>query len=218
MGHVTERSLLSQSIVENIDWSLYRKSVLLVIKEAVRRYVGIHTPNRKELTIQPSLFEGVASHVSVPTSYPGSGEDCNTHGPVYQIGIWTYNQSAYTGICFETKPHAKQFNSEREIRLRQSGLEEMAQRIAQSEYNSSIGDFLYNNFYLYEHPELLPLTQLDRFDDAQNYEAQRKMEDALLEAVREAITTRLFDSLPREEQIWIGISSPHDSYDHIVKY
>jgi len=209
---------VTQSVVESIDWKWYRKSVLLVIKEAVRLYSGSGALGKGDLPIQHLLFDYEAGEAAafVPESDPGNAAD--VHGAIYQIAVWTYNQSACSGVCFETKAHAKQFNSESEVRLRQSGLEEMAQRRAQLEYNPSISDFLHNDFYLYEHPELLPLTQIDRFDDGQNYEAQRRIEEILLEAVREAMALRLFDALPREDQIWIGTSSARDPYDHIVKY
>ena len=207
-----------RSIIENVDWDLYQNSVLLVIKEAVRRYSDLNALGKEEPVVQHLLFEDEKSKTSVPMSEPAFERQPNINNDIYQISIWTYNQSAYTGVSFETKAHAQQFNFDREIRLRRSGLEEMAQKTAQLEYNSSISDFLYSNFYLYEHPELFALTHTNRFDNAQNYEAQRKIEEVLLKVIQEAIAAKLFDALPREDQIWIGISSTRDPYDHITLY
>ncbi len=136
---------------------------------------------------------------------------------IYQVSIGTDPQSQITTISFETKTHAQAQIQQSAEWFREHGLKEVAEQTEGTEYNPNPADFLNSNYYTILHRELRSLNKVDYSSKENENAAEAWIEPSLFKIVERVQALNLFAELPREEEIWIGISSPHYWYDHVIK-
>src|ERR1043166_1785409 len=136
---------------------------------------------------------------------------------VFQISIWTDGSAGVTAVNFETRRHAEDTIKEWEEIFRAEAWEQVVRDTESSEYEGNPASFKYKEFYKIIHPELALLRSGRGFDADRAKAIDRRIEESLLRVVDRIIESGILKELPSEEEIWIGISSPLDWYDHVRK-
>jgi hypothetical protein len=136
---------------------------------------------------------------------------------VSQISIWTDPQSRKTAISFETRGHAEVQIQEQIAFWRSRGNEQGIRQSELLQYNGNPADFQYSEFYTMLHHELTPLRELDFRYQKHVRAAQICIKASLTNVVKRIISEGIIKPLPREQDVWIGISSPRDWYDCVQK-
>lgn len=162
---------------------------------------------------EANVFQGLRDAVE---EYRRLFEGAEGEG-VYQIAIWTDAQAQQTAISFETRLHAEAVIQKSAEYWQNRGDELYAQEIRDLDFNGNPADFRFDRFHVVSHPELIRLQKLDYADRAQSIAADVHIEVALLRVIERVLAEGIMRELPREEAIWIGISSPRDWYDHVRK-
>lgn len=136
---------------------------------------------------------------------------------IFQVSVATDPQRQITGISLETKPdaHAKVRELARWFRTRNE--QYVAEELEKAGLNPSPADFRYPNYYTILHRELRSLDRIDYGDEEDKRAAEVWIETSLLRVMDRVKSLGLLASLPREEEVWIGINSPRDWYDHVTK-
>ena len=150
------------------------------------------------------------------------GKFCRLHNTVgtdkiYQISIWTDAQAGITAVNFETRQHADEFRETWIQQWQEGGRGEWAEEMVRLPYSSSPADFKYKEFLVVRHPELERLMELDYSVAEKSKAANVWIEASLLRVVERIVAEDTLSGLPREDVVWIGISSPRDWYDHVRK-
>ncbi len=136
---------------------------------------------------------------------------------VFQISIWTDPQSGKTAISFETKRHAETHLQEQIAYWRSRGNEQGIRQSELLQYNDNPGDFQYSEFHVILHHELIPLRELDFRYQKHMRAAQVRIKASLANVLKRMAAEGTVEQLPREQNVWIGISSPRDWYDCVQK-
>ena len=135
--------------------------------------------------------------------------------PVYQISIWTDLQSAISCVNFETKENAlKTIARSVQFWIGHGNYDE-AERLRELVVNGNPADFKYARIFEGKHSSLK--TILDAVDinhDIQN-ELELILEKHLLEMIDVFVKEPVFLELPKEDDVYIGVSSPLDWYDDV---
>lgn len=177
----------AREIVQSIDWTDFRKRVRSSVLSALSRYS------------QPELDSGVRP-------------------PIFQISICTDAQSLETEISINSLERAQESIRQLISFLRsKKGWAVAAAADVQllRPYSNNPADFLYPRFEIVEHPELMAIRQVDLRDPSQRAVVEGMIEVHLLDLADRLETEGVFRRIQRETQVWIGISSPRDWYDHV---
>jgi hypothetical protein len=136
---------------------------------------------------------------------------------IYQVSIWTDPQVAQTSISFETKAHARQELLTKIQFFIKEKLPKEAKQLETLGYNTNPADFRFPCFQTKVHRELDTLTELDYTNATTSTAVDARLETSLSRVAKQIIDAKILDKLPREETIFLGVSSPRDWYDHVVK-
>lgn len=143
---------------------------------------------------------------------------------ISQISIWTDVQSRCSAVSFETKAHARSFIESKINYFKKLGKKkgqyieiEVIREIESRGYNCNPADFEMREAATCLHPSLQPLEEVDFSDMERKWVIEAVVEEALLRVVERLRLGRAFCSLVLEKDVWIGISSPRDWYDHVQK-
>lgn len=115
---------------------------------------------------------------------------------IFQISICTDPQVLMTFVAFETKQHALELSQV-------------------APWNANPADFKFSELHAVVHLELRPLKALDFSDYDQRRATDERISQALLQSVGRIQERKILDPLPREDTVWLGVSSADDWYDHI---
>ena len=133
-------------------------------------------------------------------------QKCHASEKVYQVSIWTDPQVQISAINFETKRHAEE----------QLAKQAPAYR-SEKGYNDNPADFKRCEFLRREHPEIAAIDGLNYSYHTHRQAADARISTSLRKVVKRAREQNVFAGLPREEEVWIGVNSPRDWYDHVTK-
>jgi len=136
---------------------------------------------------------------------------------IFQVSVATDPQRQITGISLETKPHAHAKVRELARWFRTRDEQYVAEELERAGLNPSPTDFRYPNYYTILHRELRSLDRIDYGDEENKRAAEVWIETSLLRVMDRVRSLNLLESLPRAEEVWIGINSPRDWYDHVTK-
>ena len=137
---------------------------------------------------------------------------------VFQISIWTDPQVQASAINFETKKHAEEHIAKwAQIFSRKYDDEKTAARLEAEGYNDNPADFKHCQFLERKHPEIAAISGLDYRYMTHRHTADARISASLRKVVKRARDGNVFAVLPREEVVWIGVSSPRDWYDHVTQ-
>lgn len=162
--------------------------------------------NLYERTIEAGLIEATKRYKSA-----SAGPDA-----VFQISVVTDPQRQITEIAFETKPHAQAKVRELAEWFRTRNEHHLAEKLETAGLNPNPTDFRHPNYYTILHRELRPLDRIDYSDEENKRAAKVWIETSLLKVMDRIRSFDLLAVLPREEEVWIGVNSPRDWYDHVV--
>ena len=124
---------------------------------------------------------------------------------VYQVSIWTDPQAQITAVNFETKEHAAEH------------MKNWPRFLKAKDYNGDPADFKHKEFLLGKHPEIESIDDLDYQFKTHRYAADARISTSLRKVVKRILNLKILENLPREDELWVGINSPHDWYDHVIK-
>jgi hypothetical protein len=130
---------------------------------------------------------------------------------VSQISLTTSPQTRVTTIGFETLSHAVSLGS---FVVRRP--EDADPQIELTHYVSP-EDFQFREYHAVYHPALLPLAELKLSIPEQEQPALRVIETHLLSVRDHLVLHDVLGRLPRAQTFWIGINSPRDWYDHVLR-
>ena len=131
---------------------------------------------------------------------------------VFQISIWTDPQMFVSAVNFETLKHGLQENEKGIKYFEQHGRSALAEQLRAQGYNDNPADFLYPEFRTTEHTFLCDAGEVGQLNaDA----ADPIIEATLMRIVDSSPFQDLIRRLPREPEVWVGISSPAHWYDHV---
>ena len=137
---------------------------------------------------------------------------------VFQISIWTDSQTQASAINFETKKHAEEHIAKwAQIFRGEHDDERTSARLEAEGYNDNPANFKYRQFLERKHPEVATIDGLDYRYVAHRHAADARISASPRKVVKRAREENVLAGLPREEAIWIGVSSPRDWYDHVTK-
>ncbi len=137
---------------------------------------------------------------------------------VFQVSIWTDPQTQTTAVNFETREHATAHTAKwAQIWREKYQDEETATRLEKEGYNGNPADFKHREFLTHKHPEIEAIDQLNYYYTTHRYAADARISASLRKVVQQIRKQNVLDGLPREEEVWIGVNSPRDWYDHVVK-
>lgn len=137
---------------------------------------------------------------------------------VFQISIWTDPQTQASAINFETKKHAEEHIAKwAQIFRGEYDDEKTAARLESEGYNDNPANFKYRQFLERKHPEIAAINGLNYRHITHRYTADARISASLRKVVKRAREENVLAGLPREEAVWIGVSSPRDWYDHVTK-
>jgi len=131
---------------------------------------------------------------------------------VFQISIWTDPQMFVSAVNFETRDHGLQENEKGIKYFEQHGRAALAEQLRAQGYNDNPADFLYPEFRTTEHTFLCDAGEAGHLTADV---ADPIIEATLMSIVDSSEFKNLIKRLPREPQIWVGISSPVHWYDHV---
>jgi len=131
---------------------------------------------------------------------------------IFQISLWTDPQMFVSAVNFETRDHGVEINDKSIKYFEQHGREGLADQLRAQGYNDNPADFLYPEFRTTEHTELCDAAEAGHITSDV---ADPIIESTLLRIVNSAQFKEIARRLPRESQVWVGISSPVHWYDHV---
>ena len=137
---------------------------------------------------------------------------------VFQISIWTDPQTQSSAINFETKKHAEEHIAKWAQIFRGKYEDEItAARLEAEGYNNNPADFKFCQFLERKHPEIAATGELDYRYTTHRHAADARISASLRKVVKRVREGNALNGMPREEVVWIGVSSPRDWYDHVTK-
>jgi len=128
-----------------------------------------------------------------------------------QLSIRTSPQNRVTSIGFETLSHAVSRGAF--VIHRPEDAEPEVELVTY--LNPS--DFQFREYHCVAHPALLALGQLQLAKPTQEQVALRAIETHLLSVRDRVVLSGVLGALPRSKSFWLGINSPQDWYDHVVR-
>jgi len=146
---------------------------------------------------------------------------------VSQVAVWVDCQSGYTAMSFETRRNAYHMT---ELFIRtcsedvpEGGREEwdgMVRQLRRSPYTGDTASFAYRQYMEFEADELVEIADVVRASNATRRRRwlERRSGESLLGVVRQMAEEGVWDWLPREPDLWIGVSTDRDWYDHVRRY
>jgi len=136
---------------------------------------------------------------------------------IFQVSVVTDPQRQVTEISVETKPHTQAKVRELEEWFRTRNEHYLAEKLETAGLNPNPTDFRHPNYYTILHRELRPLDRINYNDDENRKAAEVWVETSLLKVIKRVRPLDLLAGLPREEEVWMGVNSPRDWYDHVTK-
>lgn len=179
----------ARQLIRSIDWELYRSRVKSFITDSLARYGK-------------------------------SNSDSPTHPPIFQLSICTDAQSLETEININSAASARESIAQQVRYFRSKdgwAVAAAADRQELTPYSVDPADFLFPRFGVIDHPELRVLRDVDMSDRDERRAVEGIIEVHLLEVAEELLREGVFRAIPREEHVWVGISSPRDWYDQVRK-
>lgn len=138
--------------------------------------------------------------------------------PVSQVAIWADVRDLHVAVSFETRENARATVDEDAQFCAQHGGGPAAPR-RRPEYNTDIRGFVYHEYATIDVSELAELAEeIDGESNARLRWAERRSGESLFRVVRQLAEEGVWDRLPREPELWIGVSTDRDWYDHVRRY
>jgi hypothetical protein len=143
------------------------------------------------------------------------------HGPrppVFQVAIWTDAPARLTGVSIETLTNAQKSKARTIAWDRENGFDEHAEMEELCPFAANPADFQFHSFGSMRHPALVVAGTYDPSSESDKVVLNSAIEIGLRIVVARLDSAGVFRRIPRENQVWVGVSSARDWYDDVRAY
>ena len=147
------------------------------------------------------------------TLYAGGGVNL-----ISQIALWTAPYQHITAVSFETHVHAQKMIDldTNYVRGSDPEVDALDGRFLNA-FQGNPADFEYQMFHTFQHLELAALSEFDLNEPELDTALLLKIEANLLVVVEQIQQSQMLRDEPTEDEVWIGVNSPLDWYDDVIK-
>ena len=137
---------------------------------------------------------------------------------ISQIALWTAPYQHITAVSFETHVHAQRMIDFQTHYDRSSDPEatDVDDRFLNA-FQGNPAAFKYQMFHTFQHLELAALSEFDLNEPELDEALLLKIEANLQVVVEQVQQSQLLRDEPTEDEVWIGVNSPLDWYDDVIK-